>query len=62
MFAEMEIDRIRRVFETNVFGAMLCVREAVRMDGNQRRRRRWCRISKGAIDTLTIGLAKEETG
>jgi NAD(P)-dependent dehydrogenase (short-subunit alcohol dehydrogenase family) len=26
----MEMDRIRRVFETNVFGTMLCAREAVR--------------------------------
>lgn len=29
-FATMDIDRIRRVFETNVLGTMLCAREAVR--------------------------------
>lgn len=29
-FATMDVDRIRRVFETNVLGTMLCAREAVR--------------------------------
>ena len=28
--AAMEMDRIRRIFETNVYGTMLCAREAVR--------------------------------
>jgi NAD(P)-dependent dehydrogenase (short-subunit alcohol dehydrogenase family) len=73
----MTADRLARVFATNVIGAFMCAREAVRrMSGH-------CRggaivnlssmaarlgspdeyvdyaASKGAIDTFTIGLAKE---
>lgn len=82
VFAEMEIDRIRRVFETNVFGAMLCAREAVRWMATSTGGSGGAIVnvssvasrsgspgeyvdyaaSKGAIDTLTIGLAKEVAG
>ncbi len=75
----MEIDRIRRVFETNVLGTMLCAREAVRRMATSTGGSGGVIVnvssaaarlgspgeyvdyaaSKGAIDTLTIGLAKE---
>jgi len=77
--AEMDADRMRRIFDVNVFGAYLCAREAARRL-SRNRGGRGCAIvnvssaaarlgspneyvdyagSKGAIDTLTIGLAKE---
>jgi len=75
-------DRIRGVFETNVFGTMVCTREAVRRmaisaggsgGGIVNVSSAAARLgspgeyvdyaaSKGAIDTLTIGLAKEVAG
>lgn len=78
-FADMDIGRIRRVFETNVFGTMLCAREAVRRMATSRGGSGGAIVnvssaaarlgspheyvdyaaSKGAIDTLTLGLAKE---
>lgn len=78
----IQMDRIRRVFETNVFGTMLCAREAVRRmatsaggsgGGIVNVSSAAARLgspgeyvdyaaSKGAIDTLTIGLAKEVAG
>ncbi|MBZ9750153.1 SDR family oxidoreductase [Deinococcus sp. HMF7604] len=76
---EMDMERVRRVFETNVMGSFLCAREAI-----QRMSTRHGGVggsivnvssraavlgspgeyvdyamSKGAIDTLTVGLAKE---
>jgi NAD(P)-dependent dehydrogenase (short-subunit alcohol dehydrogenase family) len=78
-FAQMEIGRIRHVFETNVFGAMLCAREAVRRMATSAGGNGGSIVnvssaaarlgspgeyvdyaaSKGAIDTFTIGLARE---
>jgi NAD(P)-dependent dehydrogenase (short-subunit alcohol dehydrogenase family) len=80
--AAMEIGRIRRVFEANVFGTMVCAREAVRRmatsaggsgGGIVNVSSAAARLgspgeyvdyaaSKGAIDTLTIGLSKEVAG
>lgn len=77
--AAMEMDRIRRIFETNVYGTMLCAREAVRRmatsvggsgGGIVNVSSAASRLgspgeyvdyaaAKGAVDTFTIGLAKE---
>jgi NAD(P)-dependent dehydrogenase (short-subunit alcohol dehydrogenase family) len=79
MVSAMEMDRIRRVFETNVFGTMVCAREAVRRmaisaggagGGIVNVSSAASRLgspgeyvdyaaAKGAVDTFTIGLAKE---
>lgn len=79
---EMDAGRIRRVFDTNVVGAFLCAREAVRRMSTNRGGRggaivnvssgaaRWgspdeyvdYAASKGAVDTMTVGLAKEVAG
>ena len=75
----MDAARLERVFATNVVGAFLCAREAVRRmstrHGGAAAPSSTCRrgarasarpgeyvdyaASKGAIDTLTIGLARE---
>jgi NAD(P)-dependent dehydrogenase (short-subunit alcohol dehydrogenase family) len=76
---EMDADRIRRVFATNVVGPFMCARQAIRRMstryggtggaivnvssgaarlGSPREYVDYA-ASKGAIDTLTIGLAKE---
>lgn len=78
-FASMTVDRVRRVFETNVIGSFLCAREAVRRMSLRAGGSGGAIVnlssmaarlgapgeyvdyaaSKGAIDTMTIGLAKE---
>jgi NAD(P)-dependent dehydrogenase (short-subunit alcohol dehydrogenase family) len=75
----MEASRLHRIFGTNVVGAFLCAREAVRRMSTRSGGRggavvnvssRAARLgapheyidyaaSKGAIDTMTIGLARE---
>jgi NAD(P)-dependent dehydrogenase (short-subunit alcohol dehydrogenase family) len=75
----MDAARLHRVFATNIIGAFVCAREAVRRMSERHGRRGGAIVnvssgaarlgspgeyvdyaaSKGAIDTLTIGLAKE---
>ena len=77
--AEMEAARFERVFATNITGAFLCAREAVRRMSTRHGGKGGAIVnvgsmasklgspgeyvdyaaSKGAIDSLTIGLAKE---
>jgi NAD(P)-dependent dehydrogenase (short-subunit alcohol dehydrogenase family) len=79
---EMDAERIRRVFDTNVVGSFLCAREAVRRMSTNRGGKGGAIVnvssgaarlgspeeyvdyaaSKGAVDTLTVGLAKEVAG
>jgi len=76
---EMTVGRLERVFATNVVGAFLCAREAVRRMSTKHGGAGGAIVnvssmaatlgspneyvdyaaSKGAIDTLTVGLAKE---
>ncbi len=78
-FEGLDSERLRRVFSTNVFGAFLCAREAVKRMSTARggsggaivnlssaaarigspREYVDYAASKAAIDTMTIGLAKE---
>ncbi|MEM7212121.1 MAG: SDR family oxidoreductase, partial [Pseudomonadota bacterium] len=78
-FADMETDRMRRVFDVNVLGAFLVSREVARRMPSNRGGPGGAMVitssaaarlgspnefvdyaaSKGATDTLTIGLAKE---
>jgi NAD(P)-dependent dehydrogenase (short-subunit alcohol dehydrogenase family) len=75
----MDIDRLKRVFETNIIGSFLCAREAVKRMSTLHSGTGGAIVnvssgaaktgsphdyidyaaSKGAIDTMTIGLAKE---
>ncbi len=77
--AEMDADRLRRVIEANVLGALLCAREAVRHMSTARGGPGGGIVnvssraavlgspneyvdyaaSKGAVDSLTVGLARE---
>lgn len=77
--ADITAERLQRIFATNVAGAFLCAREAVRRMSTAHGGRGGAIVnvssvaarlgapgeyidyaaSKGAIDTLTIGLAKE---
>jgi NAD(P)-dependent dehydrogenase (short-subunit alcohol dehydrogenase family) len=76
---QMTADRLTRIFNTNITGAFLCAREAVRRMSTARGGRGGAIVnvssgaarlgspgeyvdyaaSKGAIDTMTIGLARE---
>jgi len=76
---EMSADRLKRMFDVNVYGAYLCAREAARYLSKSRNGKGGAIVnvssaaarlgspfeyvdyagSKGAVDTLTIGLAKE---
>lgn len=77
--AEIGAERLKRVFDVNVYGAYLCAREAARYLCKTRNGKGGAIVnvssaaarlgspnecvdyagSKGAIDTLTVGLAKE---
>lgn len=77
--AEMDIGRLRRMFDVNILGAYLCAREAARCLSTERGGGGGAIVnvsslaarrgspgeyvdyagSKGAIESLTIGLAKE---
>lgn len=76
---DMELARLRRMFDINVIGSFLCAREAVRRMGTRRGGAGGSIVNvssvaarlgapgqyvdyaaaKGAIDTLTLGLARE---
>ena len=76
---EMDLQRLKRMFDINVIGSILCAREAVRRMSTRHGGRGGAIVnvssaaarlgapgqyvdyaaSKGAIDTFTIGLAKE---
>lgn len=75
----MDLDRLKRIFETNVFGAMLCAREAVKRMSTRNGGKGGVIVnvstgfvksggpgmfldyacSKGAIEVMTGGLARE---
>ncbi|SDD09086.1 SDR family oxidoreductase [Paraburkholderia lycopersici] len=77
--ADMSAERMKRMFDVNVYGAFLCAREAARRMSKDRGGDGGAIVnvssaaarlgspneyvdyasSKGAIDTMTIGLAKE---
>lgn len=77
--AEMSAERLKRVFDVNVYGAYLCAREAARYLSKSHNGKGGAIVnvssaaarlgspfeyvdyagSKGAVDTLTLGLAKE---
>jgi NAD(P)-dependent dehydrogenase (short-subunit alcohol dehydrogenase family) len=75
----MSVDRMQRIFATNVIGPLVCCREAARRMSTRRGGKGGAIVnlssaaarvgapneyvdyaaSKGAVDTLTVGLAKE---
>lgn len=77
--ADMPLERLKRLFDTNILGSVLCAREAARRMSLRRGGKGGVIVnlssvaaklgspnlfvdyatSKGAIDTLTIGLSKE---
>ncbi|HEY4802818.1 MAG TPA: SDR family NAD(P)-dependent oxidoreductase, partial [Paraburkholderia sp.] len=77
--ADMSAERLKRMFDVNVYGAFLCAREAARRMSKDRGGDGGSIVnvssaaarlgspneyvdyasSKGAVDTMTIGLAKE---
>ncbi len=77
--ADMPTERIRRMFDVNVFGAFICAREAARRLSKKRGGKGGSIVnlssaasrlgaageyvdyaaSKGAVDTMTLGLARE---
>ena len=79
---DMTVERMQRVFATNVIGSMLCAREAVKRMSTKHGGKGGAIVnlssmaarlgspneyvdyaaSKGAVDSLTIGLAKEVGG
>ncbi|MBK9361416.1 MAG: SDR family oxidoreductase [Rubrivivax sp.] len=76
---EMSLARLKRMFDTNILGSVVCAREAVRRMSTRHRGRGGAIVnlssaaarlgspaqyvdyaaSKGAIDTFTLGLARE---
>ncbi|MEM7233919.1 MAG: SDR family oxidoreductase [Planctomycetota bacterium] len=78
-FEDLDAARLRRIFETNVIGTMLCSREAVRHMSTKHGGKGGAIVnlsslaaklgspneyvdyaaSKAAVDTMTVGLAKE---
>jgi NAD(P)-dependent dehydrogenase (short-subunit alcohol dehydrogenase family) len=76
---EMNLARLKRMFDTNILGSVVCAREAVRRMSTRHRGRGGAIVnlssaaarlgspaqyvdyaaSKGAIDTFTLGLARE---
>ena len=76
---QMDVQRIRRMFDINVLGTFICTREALKRMSTRHGGKGGCIVnvssvaarlggpgqyvdygaSKGAIDTFTVGLAKE---
>ena len=79
---EMSLERLKRMFDTNVIGSFLCAREAIKRMSTRHGGQGGAIVnvssaaarlgapgqyvdyaaSKGAIDAMTIGLAKEVAG